>query len=229
MSDDEANSARAERELVGTLRRGDPAAYTALRDRYLDRVFSYVRRRVLAHEDAEDITCEVFVAAIRSLARYRGDAGLFVWLVGIARRKLADHYRRAGRRENLAAAQAPEAIQARDSRALGSDADAWLVRRETAAAVRQAMRHLPESQREALLLRYVEALSLREIGAVLGRSDNSVKALLRRGRAALAARLGPELLPSAEGDRSSNDDTTHALVRRAVGDAAPEPGHSIES
>lgn len=67
--------------------------------------------------------------------------------------------------------------------------DDFLRRDEVVHAVRAAMARLPDAQREALLLRYTEECSLEEICGAMGRSEDSVKALLRRGRASLVRAL----------------------------------------
>src|SRR6185369_8232964 len=69
----------------------------ALQSRYLRDVYRYVARRVDRREDAEDITAEVFAAAFQSLKKYRGDCDPKLWLLGIARRKVADSLRRTSR------------------------------------------------------------------------------------------------------------------------------------
>src|SRR5689334_20939283 len=73
-----------------------------LHARYLGDVFRYVLRRVPRREEAEDITAEVFAAAIAGLAQFRGQCSPYVWLLGIARRQIAIALRRrTGRREML--------------------------------------------------------------------------------------------------------------------------------
>ena len=184
-----------DQDLVAALRAGEPAAFRTLHLRYLDRVFGYVRRRVSRSEDAEDIACEVFAAAAASLTTFRGSAGLFVWLVGIARRKVADHLRCIGRRPEIPQADLPSGEL---DLFAGVDWTAelpeeLLQRAEVARTVRKAVALLPEAQREAMLLRHVDGASIREVSRVMGRSEDSVKALLRRGRATLVARLAPDI------------------------------------
>src|SRR5437899_6303338 len=84
-----------------------------LHERYLGEVFRYVLRRVPRQEEAEDITAEVFAAAFVGLPRFRGQCSPYLWLLGIARRKIADALRRrAARPETLASELADEMTEA---------------------------------------------------------------------------------------------------------------------
>src|ERR1051326_1867303 len=91
---------------AGMLDRRDEADWRTAADlhgRYLEEVFRYVLQRVPRQEEAEDITAEVFAAAFEGLSRFRGQCSPYLWLLGIARRKIALALRqRAARRETLA-------------------------------------------------------------------------------------------------------------------------------
>jgi len=163
----------------------------ALHERYLDAVFAYVSRRVPGREEAEDLCAEVFAAAFAALPRFRGRCSPYLWLLGIARRKVADALRRrASRRESLASEL--EAVDGCDGlEALpwtGEGPEAAALQGETRRKVRELLDELKEEQREALLLRYVEGLTIAEISVVMGRSPAAVNSLLQRARAALLKR-----------------------------------------
>src|SRR5215813_5413473 len=82
-------------KLVADVLRKDRKATAEFVSRYTDWVYGYVRRRVMPRtEVAEDLTQEVFVAAWQGLKNYRGDASLRSWLLGIARHKVDDYYRK---------------------------------------------------------------------------------------------------------------------------------------
>ena len=167
---DEANG--GEREHVWTA--------DALHQRYLADVFSYVARRVPDRQEAEDVTAEVFAAAFVALPRRKGLNGPYPWLLGIARRKIADALRRRGRDEGRTSALTEE------TPASSSDQpEAAIARQERASQIREMLTTLPEDQREALLLHYVEGLPQAEVAAVLGRSPAAVNSLLQRARAAV--------------------------------------------
>jgi RNA polymerase sigma-70 factor (ECF subfamily) len=190
--------ARTER-MDGT----DWATTAALHERYLEDVFRYVVRRVSAIEEAEDITAEVFAAAAAGLAGFRGQCPPRLWLLGIARRKIAAALRRrATRRETLASELAPEAPDAEalwEAFAAAEEPEALLIRAEAKHVLGELVAQLSADQREALLLQFVEQLSVAEIAVVMGRSPASVKSLLQRARETVYHRGRAYFLPDDEG------------------------------
>ena len=156
-----------------------------LRTRYLGVVLAYVATRV-GCDAAEDITAEVFGAAFRALHRCPSPASCGeshdparAWLFGIARHKVADHCRhhRDNRpfSENLQTLDGPEAA---------------VEALEGAQVLRQILDQIPPLQKEALLLKYVEQLSLTEIGLALGKSETAISQLLYRARQSARAHGG---------------------------------------
>jgi RNA polymerase sigma factor (sigma-70 family) len=137
-------------------------------------VFAYAYRRVPHLQDAEDITAEVFAAAVSNIPSHVHEPR--AWLIGIARRKIADHFRKSGRRHMSLSDRfdIPVAGPEREVEA-----------KEDLRKLRQLVDELPEDQREALLLQCVENLSLEEIGVVMKRSIPSIKGLLQRARQTL--------------------------------------------
>lgn len=172
---------------------------TALYEQYLDEVYRYVSRRVTRREEAEDVTAEVFGAAFAALPRFRGECPLNLWLLGIARRKVADTLRRRRTRSELLETELSEAeVTRREAGNPGEGPEAAAQRAETTRLVRGLMAELKDEQREALLLQYVEELSIAEIAVVMGRSPAAVNSLLQRGRAALLRRGKSVLLGETE-------------------------------
>lgn len=162
---------------------------TLLHERYLDAVFRYVSRRIARREEAEDVTAEVFASAFEQLPRFRRDCPPRLWLRGIARRKVADALRRRGRRPETLASEMPVRSagmdRSTDAAAHPETPEAALQRREALRAIREALDALKPEQREALLLQYVEELSIAEIAVVMGRSTGAVNSLLQRARASV--------------------------------------------
>jgi RNA polymerase sigma-70 factor, ECF subfamily len=192
-----AQTAYARGGALERMNRGDEITAAALYERFLEDVYRYVLRHVSGVDEAEDITAEVFAAAAAGLARFRGQCLPSVWLLSIARRKIVDFRRRRTARPELLASQLAEAEveaqweQAR--RAAGETAlegpEALLMRAEARRVVRELLAQLNGDQREAVLLQYVEGLSVGEIATVMGRSPGAVTSLLHRARATLY-RLG---------------------------------------
>jgi RNA polymerase sigma-70 factor (ECF subfamily) len=170
-------AAPAEPELVAAAQ-ADPAAFAPLYRRYLRPVYGYVRARVRSRAEAEDLTGEVFVRALRALPAYRERGRPFAaWLFAIARNVVADR-RRSGR------ADAP--IDAAGALADGAgDAALGLVRREELARLAAALDALPGAQRDVVVLKFFGQRTHREIAELFGRSEPAVKMLLQRALARL--------------------------------------------
>jgi RNA polymerase sigma factor (sigma-70 family) len=163
-----------------------------LHERYLKDVFRYVSRRVSRQEEAEDITAEVFAAAFLGLSRFHGQCHPYLWLLTIARRKIIDaQRRRAARRETLVselADDAPAAEAVWQALAVAGGPEAALAKAEADRVLRELIAGLNPDQREALLLKYWERLSIAEIAVIMGRSPASVNSLLQRARTTLYRR-----------------------------------------
>jgi len=172
--------------------RADETTAAGLHERYLEDVFRYVLRRVLRVEEAEDITAEVFAAAAAGLPRFRSQCPPYLWLLSIARRQIARARRRhVARRETLVSELAdgePEAIALWEALTAVEGPEAALMRAEARRVLAELVGQLTPDQREALMLQYVEQLSVADIGLVMGRSPGSVKGLLERARATLYRR-----------------------------------------
>ena len=160
--------------------RSSPLNATLLYERHLDDVFRYVARRLARREDAEDVCAEVFAAAFEALPRFRGDVEPRLWLLGIARRKVADALRRKTLRREV---DFPAEWDEADPNRHASPPRA-LIREESRAAMHELLSKLKDEQREALLLKYVEELSVEEIAVVMNRSHAAANSLLQRARAA---------------------------------------------
>lgn len=154
-----------------------------LHELYLDDVFRYVSRRVPRRDEAEDVTAEVFAAAFQQLGGFRADCEPRLWLMGIARRKVADSLRkRSRRRETLECDLPPGSMEAKrddERNIVPSVADT-----EDSRRLREIVAALRDDQREALLLHYVEGLKIAEVADVMRRSPAAVNSLLQRARAA---------------------------------------------
>jgi RNA polymerase sigma factor (sigma-70 family) len=184
--------------------RVEPLTAAELHERHLEDVLRYVLRRVPRQEEAQDITAEVFAAAFVGLPRFRGPGSPYLWLLGIARRKIADALRRQqSQRETLASelfTAAPPEGGIESASAPDDGPEARVMRAEAARVLRELMAQLSPSQREALLLQHMEQLTIPEIAVVMGRSQASVKSLLQRGRETLRRRGHGYFVDDDQGD-----------------------------
>lgn len=146
---------------------------------FSDEVWRFASAQVRHREDAEDVVMETFAAAFRDFERLQRADNQAHWLLAIARKKVADSYRKQYRRAELLMQEtnvAPDGMPS--ARGL---------------AARGALAGLPEGQREVLTLKYVNGLSTEEVAKVTRRSPAATNSLLQRGRESLRAALGNDL------------------------------------
>ncbi len=152
--------------------RKDAAAFAILYDRHVKAIYRYLYSRVGSSTDAEDLTSQVFLAALESLHRYPQEAEFRAWLFGIARRKMADFYRKRK-------AQAPldDAIE------LPTHTESLLAQVARGQSLRMLagqVAHLNEDEQELLRLRFAGELSFVEIAGLLRMKESAVKMRLYR-------------------------------------------------
>ena len=165
----------------------DHAAFATLYRRYLDRVYGYCFYLLGDHHDAEDATERTFVAALGAIDAYRDEGATFrSWLFRIAHNQLANALRARGRHRTTALDDVPEPVATfGDPARLAGLAD-------DARRLRAAVAALSDERRQVVVLRFVDGLSAREIGAVLERSEGAVRVLQHRALRDLAAFLEGE-------------------------------------
>jgi RNA polymerase sigma factor (sigma-70 family) len=150
--------------------------FQTLLDEHADALHRHVRALV-GPNDADDVTQEVLIAALRAYPDLRDDANLRGWLWTIARHKAIDRARHAGRRpqtvqlDEAVAGRAPRRSTPGDER---PDDDLWA-----------AVRRLPDGQRAAVALRFVDDMPYSEIATVIGCSEGAARQRVHDGIRAL--------------------------------------------
>ncbi len=146
----------------------------ALYDSALPQVYGYLLSRCGAATVAEDLTAETFLAAVDAVRRPDPVAMSTGWLIGVARHKLVDHWRRRARdeRDLHAVAAATDEVS-----------DPWPDELDT-LQVAAVLAGLGAHHRAALTLRYLDDLPVPQVAALLGRTLHATEALLVRARAA---------------------------------------------
>ncbi len=161
----------------------DRAAFAILYRRYLEPIYGYCFYLLGDHHDAEDATERTFLAALGALDRFRDEGATFrSWLFRIAHNQLANALRTRDRQRTdpLDLVREPR----------GSDDPAGLVTvADDARRLRSAVGALSEDRRQVVVLRFVDRLTAREIGVVLGRSEGAVRVLQHRALRELATLL----------------------------------------
>ena len=157
---------------------GEPAQASAdllaVYDRALPVVYGYLLSRCGQVAVAEDLTAETFLAAAQATVREPAPPVSVAWIVGVARHKLVDHWRRQAREERSLRAV---------SDAVGPEEDPWDVRLDALRA-RGTLERLAPHHRAALTLRYLDDLPVPTVAELLGRSVHATETLLVRARLA---------------------------------------------
>ncbi len=166
-------------------------ALLALYDQALPEVYGYLRPRCGDVAVAEDLTSETFLAAVDSVKRSKVAEPTVAWLIGVARHKLVDHWRRVGREQRKLAAVASEPDDSED--------DPWDARLDALRA-QEVLAVLGPHHRLALTLRYLDGLPVPEVADHLSRTVHATEALLVRARRAFRKQYEP-FVP-AEPDRT---------------------------
>ena len=181
---------QSDERLVALTRRGHQAAYEALVARYQARLLAFCRHMLGSREDAEDVLQEVFAAAFNAMMADDRALNVRPWLYRIARNRSLNHLRRA-------TAIGVDSMDVHLSEHGQSAADK-VHRREEFRLLVADVQELAETQRTALLLREIDALSYEQIAEAMETTIPSVKSLLVRARVSLAEAAEARTLTCAE-------------------------------
>jgi RNA polymerase sigma factor (sigma-70 family) len=181
---------QTDERLIALTRRGHHGAFEALVQRYQPRLLAFCRHMLGSQEDAEDVLQEVFTAAFNAMLADDRPINARPWLYRIARNRSLNHLRRP-----QPAGQDSMDIFERDGGATTADT---VHKREEFRQIVADVHELPETQRTALLLREIDALSYDQIAEAMDTTIPSVKSLLVRARVSLAEAAESRLLTCAE-------------------------------
>jgi RNA polymerase sigma-70 factor (ECF subfamily) len=172
--------------LVELARKGDSEAFGLLYDHYQPSVYRFLFYRTRSSTLAEDLTSETFFRALRSMTGFRWQGKDFgAWLMTIARNLATDHFKAGRTRLEMTT----EDMGAHDDATDGPEST--VLASMTNEILLKALTELPYEQRDCLVMRFLQGMSIAETAAVLGRSDGAVKQLQLRGVRNLA-KLMPE-------------------------------------
>jgi len=170
-------------DLVRRIRANEPNAFDELYARYSPRVFGYLYQRLNGnHEEAEDLTAEVFARVYEKIDAYQVQgAPLSSWLFRIAHNRLIDAVRRRPRQSQVGLDLAPELPAGRVFQ--GVDQAVALEQ------IKSGLARLTPEQRQVIELRFLEGKSLAETAALVNRNEDAVKKLQSRGLASLRRQI----------------------------------------
>lgn len=181
---------QGDEKLIAMARSGNAGAFETIVDRYQGRLLGFCRQMLGSTEDAEDVLQEVFVNAYRAMLADEREINLRPWLYRIARNRCLNHLRKPTADAQESMDMVPEVEAASTAEKVHN--------REEFRQILSDVNKLPETQRSALLLREMNALSYEEIAAAMETTVPSVKSLLVRARISLAEASQARLLTCAE-------------------------------
>lgn len=173
--------------VLAACRTGDPDGIEAVYRAYATDIRGFLRSQGLRHEEADDVTSETFVGIVRDVGGFEGDERQFrSWVFTIARHRLID-FRRSGQRRPSEPAE--HAMMAAVADPL--DVEATALDKMGEAKLLGILDTLTDEQRQVLMMRLFAGMTVSEVAEAMGKRTGAIKALQRRGLAALEAKLPP--------------------------------------
>ena len=166
--------------LIQQFVQGDLLAFDSLYNRHVKAVYKRVCF-VIPETDVEDVTQEVFLAALCSLTAYRGEAQFSTWLRSLTNNKVAEYYRRRSRKKETMQVDLVHAERRSDQSNTNS--------LEDRIALYSALNQLPKQYYEVIILRFAEGLQFNEIAKLLKKNPEATKSLFRRALSALREKM----------------------------------------
>lgn len=198
-------SRTGEQSLVAALRGGDEQAFTTLVGRHTPGLLRAARGHVRDAAAAEEVVQDTWLALVDGLSRFEERSSLQTWLYRVVLNRSRTRAVRDARTVPLCALEAGPTVDpdryhpaddpgwpghwAQAPRPWQRGPEAQLESAEVLEQLRQAIKGLPERQRDVLVLRDVEGLTAQEVGQVLGLTPGNVRVLLHRGRARVRSAL----------------------------------------
>ena len=167
--------------------KGESAAFGLLYDRHVAAIYRYVYYRVRDDAEAEDLTSDVFMRALKAMPRYEPRQAFLAWLYRIARNAVIDRARKGNRQVSFEDALEHPGVDKI------VEPDAEILAHSDSATLRDALQKLTPLQREVVVLRFLEGYSTLEIAGMVGKREGTVRGIQFRAIGALR-----QLIPSRE-------------------------------
>jgi RNA polymerase sigma-70 factor (ECF subfamily) len=173
--------------LIEQCLKGDQAAWEAIVRQNWRKVFNVAYKFVGKHDQAEDLTQDIFLKIFKALNTFDRRANFQTWIISISRNLCIDHYRSVRKERQMIASE----VDAGDLQPASTDRGPYHAaeHQDLRGLLRQALQTLPASLRTAVILRDLQELSYQEIADRLGLPEGTVKSRINRGRIELAHQL----------------------------------------
>lgn len=181
-----------EEELIEGLKRGDKRAHEETYVIYNDRIMAAIKKYIDVHEDAEELMQNVFVKAFKKINQFDSNSALGTWLTKIAI-NTAKNFLESIKRERKAINKDIDISETIEWLSGYSNPEELLVSKEGRSNLIKATRLLPERQRTAFLLFYIEELSQLEISEIMGISVHAVESLINRAKTKFKTLFGDKI------------------------------------
>jgi RNA polymerase sigma-70 factor (ECF subfamily) len=158
-------------EFIRQFKNGDVKGYNEIVRKYQKQVYWVIRKMVLDHDEADDITQEVFIKVYSALGDFREESNLFTWLYRIATNYSINHLKKVKTRNTVSVEIVTEQIESKDKRT-----DEMLDDETRTKILEQAIETLPPQQRAVFNMRYYDELQYDKIAEILGKSAGGIKA-----------------------------------------------------
>jgi RNA polymerase sigma-70 factor (ECF subfamily) len=178
-----------EAELVRRVLGGDEAAFEVLYERYLPRIAGFVRKRLDISADVEEAVQDTFIAIFSSLASFRGESPFAAWVLGIARRTVANRFKRKLHPVVPLGPEEPDSADRWDPMLehLAGPDEIYECQERLRIIEGIARRRLSREQQHLFRLHHLEHRSISDIAEALQKSEDAVKSNLYRARKLLLA------------------------------------------
>jgi RNA polymerase sigma-70 factor (ECF subfamily) len=190
MASDSAAASPSPEDIETLIQRclhGDQQAWEQIVRQYWRKVFNVAYKFVAKHDEAEDLTQDIFLKIFKSLDTFDRRANFQTWLISISRNLCIDHYRSVRKeRETI-----DREVDANELAPASHEAGpvAALEQRDRVTLLRQALGGLPDTLRTAVIMRDIQELSYQEIADRLRLPEGTVKSRINRGRTELARQI----------------------------------------
>jgi RNA polymerase sigma-70 factor (ECF subfamily) len=164
-------NSKSDSELIRDFKNGDVRGYNEIVRKYQQQVYWIVRKMVNSHDDADDLTQEVFIKVYSALRDFREESNLFTWLYRIAVNYSINHIKKAKIRNTVSFEVVTDPVETKDKKS-----DELIDEQTRRKHLEAAIETLPARQRAVFNMRYYDELSYDEISKILKKSVGGVKA-----------------------------------------------------